>query len=233
MPEPASVNQLIPEVAFRAMDRTGHDVIGVKVAIDGVQYTEPLDGRAFSLDPGEHEFRFDVSGHEPVVRRFVLQQGEQSRRETILLNDGLAAGEPGNGLHHSSDVEAPSGLPAKHIVALTLGGAALLGLGAGGAFGLLASSAWSSAKAVCGGNPSQCNATNVSVARSYQATATSDSTVATVGGIVGGAALVTGAVLFFTERSSERRVAPRAGRIIVAPNVGIGSAGIALTGDFE
>ena len=83
-------NKAIPSVLFFAKDGSGQDLTVVKTTIDGTLYADHLDGSAIVRDPGEHEFRFEVAGESPVEKRLVLHQGEQNRREEIVI--GAAKG---------------------------------------------------------------------------------------------------------------------------------------------
>jgi len=81
----AEINELLPTIVFVPKNGAGDDVAGVKLYVDGAPYADKLDGSAVMIDPGEHEFRFEVSAQEPVSKRFVLRQGEKNRREEILI----------------------------------------------------------------------------------------------------------------------------------------------------
>jgi hypothetical protein len=128
---------------------------------------------------------------------------------------------------------APSpALGTQKTVGLTLAGAGVLGLGVGAVFGLMADSAWTSAKAACGGNVGQCSDGGVSTANTYRRTTQTDGAVATVSAIVGSAALVAGAVLFFAAERSGGRTAGFAKGIALAPNLAPGREGLDLIGAF-
>jgi hypothetical protein len=103
----------------------------------------------------------------------------------------------------------------------------VVGVGVGSVFGLLASSAWSSAKNACGGDTSHC--TDVSSANSYKSMTTTDGTLSTAAFIAGGVLIAGGALLFFTG-------APQASgtqaTLAVAPALAPGQAGIGMTGSF-
>ena len=112
---------------------------------------------------------------------------------------------------------SPSGWSTQKTIAVVVAGVGVVGLGVGGAFGLVASSQWSQAKSDCG---SGCSST--SGAQNERSSALGSATVSTVGFGVGGAALVTGAVLWFTAPSP----------VQVAPAVGDRSAGVVVVGRF-
>ncbi len=102
-----------------------------------------------------------------------------------------------------------------------------MGLGLGGVFGILATSAWSKAKTDCGGSTTQC--TNVLQGQSDRSGAETDATISTVGFIAGGALLATGAVLLLT---GGRRASETGASLLISPDVGPGQAGVTFVGGF-
>ncbi len=113
----AEVNAILPSVVFRARDPEGRDITEVTVLVDNVVVATRIDGRAVSLDPGEHRVRFEAVGRPPVERAIVVAEGEKSRLFT--------------GVVPSSKSRPPS--PAWLFVGLgaaSLGGFAYFGLSA-------------------------------------------------------------------------------------------------------
>jgi hypothetical protein len=70
-----SVTHAIPSVIVRAKlgDR---DEDAVRVIIDGEVVALRLDGLPFSVNPGVHTFRFEVSSEEPIEEQVTLAEGE-------------------------------------------------------------------------------------------------------------------------------------------------------------
>jgi hypothetical protein len=64
---------------FHAKDKSGQDLVAVKVSADGKPVTEQLDGRSIPLDPGVHTFRFEAEGNDPLEQKIVLAEGEHDR----------------------------------------------------------------------------------------------------------------------------------------------------------
>jgi hypothetical protein len=58
----ASVEKALPSVVLMAKDDGGASLIDVKVTMDGQPFLKRLDGRAVSVDPGPHTFRFEGPG---------------------------------------------------------------------------------------------------------------------------------------------------------------------------
>jgi hypothetical protein len=231
------VNHALPSLVFFARDASGRDVTAIKLLIDGVAYADHLDGSAIVLDPGEHEFRFQPVGQPPVVKRLVLHQGEQNRREDLVIG-GVSvpiapavvpvpvvpsviaapipvapppAGDQGTTSHGSG----------QRTLGLVVGGVGVAGLVVGGVLGGLTLSARSSYLQDCGSNigapPGKCNAQGVS----GESSAATKGTVSTIAFIAGGAATAAGVILYFT--------APKGG---TSTQVGLGPSSVWLTGRF-
>ncbi|MDP8999080.1 MAG: hypothetical protein M3O46_03105 [Myxococcota bacterium] len=70
-----SVTHAIPAVIVRAKLR-GRDEDAVRVTIDGEVVALRLDGLPFSVNPGLHTFRFEVSSEDPIEEQVTLAEGE-------------------------------------------------------------------------------------------------------------------------------------------------------------
>jgi hypothetical protein len=66
-------------VIVNAVDSRGHDVVGVRVIVDGKVVRDRLDGRELLLDPGEHKFVFEVRGAAPRKQDVLASQGQKNR----------------------------------------------------------------------------------------------------------------------------------------------------------
>jgi hypothetical protein len=229
------VERAQPTIVFEVKDAAGGDVIDVRVSIDGQLLTAHLDGTATMVDPGTHDVTFEAAGQPPVTRRLLIHEGEKGRREQLTLGrPGVAStsgAPPSAGAATSGElpatppVQASSGLGTQRVVAIAAGGAGVVGVGVGVVFGLMASSAWNSAKSACGASTSQC--ADVTSASSYRSTTLTDGTVSTVALIAGGVLLAGGAVLFLTGGQGEAGAG-----VAFAPTVGPGQGGVAVLGAF-
>jgi hypothetical protein len=85
------VNQAIPSVVFALKDGSGRDIMARSLAIDGQPYVGRLDG-VIQLDPGRHDFVFQVDGQRPVAKTLLLRESEQNRHEEVVV--GASAGTP-------------------------------------------------------------------------------------------------------------------------------------------
>jgi hypothetical protein len=125
-------------------------------------------------------------------------------------------------------------------VGLVVGGVGVAGLVVGAVAGLDASATWNNAKKEC---TSTATCGSGSRAQNDRDGAQSAATVATVAFAAGGAALATGAILFFTsphamESPSDPQAArgapsqARSASVRWAPEFGIGVAGLTVRGEF-
>jgi len=80
----AEVEPRIPTIVVRAVDQNGNDVTAVRVLVDGGMVATSLDGKALSLDPGDHDFRFEA-GTRVVSQRIQIREGERDRLLSVKL----------------------------------------------------------------------------------------------------------------------------------------------------
>jgi hypothetical protein len=73
------VDESLPTVVFGARDRSGRDVLRVRVFLDEVRVADELLGKAVSVDPGPHALRFEMDGEESISDQFVAREGEKNR----------------------------------------------------------------------------------------------------------------------------------------------------------
>lgn len=64
--------------------RDGAEQTHVPLTIDGKPSAGRTDGRAFSVDPGEHTFVFQPPGEPPVIVKQVVREGEKSQRVSAM-----------------------------------------------------------------------------------------------------------------------------------------------------
>ncbi len=133
----AEVDAALPTVVLGARADDGHDLIAVRVLVDGAVVAEHLDGRPLAIDPGPHAFRFESREEtSPVEIRVLARAGERNRPITATF-----APRPRT-LATPPLVEAPAPQPsrvaaatppASHTIspfAWVLGGAGVVALGA-------------------------------------------------------------------------------------------------------
>jgi hypothetical protein len=229
----ADISATLPSIVFLPKDASGGDVVGARVTIDGATEAQVLDGRAVSLDPGVHTFRFEATGVPPAERSFVLVEGAHDRQERIDLVAPASVPAPHAAAPASVAPTTPAAMPSsgssQRTIAFIVGGVGILGVGAGSVLGLMATSQWSASKSDCAS--SQDCPRRPSAVTEHD-TASTEATLSTVAFIVGGAALATSAVLFLTAPSSSATGSsgvPLRLEASLAP----GGGGLALAGGFR
>jgi hypothetical protein len=251
----ADLEHAQPTIAFEVKDATGADVSAVTVTMDGKPLAERLAGVALPVDVGEHTFAFVVNGQPPVTRTFVLTEGAKGRRERIVLTAAappaaaplVAPAPPPAAPVTPATASTPETVPApvpapqpvvepvpeshrartQKLLGVVAGGAGLAGIGVGSVFGAMTLSKKSDQETSCA-SPTAC--TGHTQALADHSSGMTDSAVATVGFIAGGALLAAGAVLFFTAKPASDP--PSATGILLVPSAGPGSAGMLMKGTF-
>ena len=232
----ADVNGILPSVVFVPRNGAGEDVAGVKLSVDGTPYAERLDGSAVVIDPGEHEFRFEVAGQPPVSKRFVLREGEVNRREEILIGPPPPAPRPASQPAQSIVVVnsvAPTGKPqldstgsAQRTVGTVLLAVALpIGVIATTAYGIAASMDWNQANNEC-----KTSCVPASPAQQDRQAAGSAASNANIAGVLTGVVLIGGIVLRVTA-PARRPLAPPSD-VRVVPTVSDRGGGLLVRGSF-
>jgi hypothetical protein len=182
----------IPRVAISARDGNGHDVVDVRVLVDGKPFQSKLDGAALPLDPGEHVFRFESPEHAMLEERVLVREGEANRLVTVQLHDRGSVAAPRPAPDATEGPPPRSTIPTASIV---LGIAAALGAGAFALFSSTAKSQLGDLRAGCGVTQS-CDPADVSAVRR-------DLLVANVA-LGAGVVALAGAVYFLVQRSQHR-----------------------------
>lgn len=208
--EIAALEIATPTVVFAAKDGKGHDLVDVRVSVDGEALVEQLDGKAVAIDPGAHDLRFEADGLPTLEKKVVVREGEKARVVLVTLE---APKPPPPKKEPESE-----GLHTPNTTTLVVGGAGAALLATAGVVGFVALQKRSSLYDRCG-KAGTCTQDEVdSVYGLY------DISYVTAG--LGGALLLTGAVLYFT--SSPEPDAKEAPAVGVAPTLG----GAVITGRF-
>jgi hypothetical protein len=179
----ADVDASLPSLVIEAVWADGRDVTGMKVTLDGQPLPGAEAGRAFTLDPGAHTFRFDVPGAAPVESHNVVREGEKNRILRVVFTPSTlpaAVSTPASmpaaptppvvaapvGLWRDPKSEGerangshPSPIPTS---AFLFGGGALVGFGGFAYFGLSGTNRLDSLRSTCGHT---CNPSDVTSAR--------------------------------------------------------------------
>lgn len=125
----ARVDENLGSVVVTATDGSGRSVTRVAVSLDGEPLLSILDGRATSIDPGVHRFRFEVSGQPPIERGVVVEEGAKLQRVAVTF--------PALGVERARE-ERPAERPGQQFPAARwiLGGVGVVALGGFAYFGL-------------------------------------------------------------------------------------------------
>jgi hypothetical protein len=206
---------------------------GLEVSRDGQRLDRVAWDAPVPVDLGEHVVRARAPGKADWEGRITIRELGQKAEVTVPpLADApsspraAAPIQPGPspdlGSEGTPAAAPPSGMPGQRVAAIVVGSLGVAGLGAGGALGLLAKSAWHDANAGC---PTH---TGCSVEAHDQSTrSVSLALGSTIAFAAGGAAVATAVILFATAPS---RCA--AARIRVVPVASAGAAGAFVTGGF-
>lgn len=236
------INAILPTVVFTADDGAGADVVAVRVTIDGQTATEKLDGKAVSLDPGEHVVRFEMAGAATIEQKVLIRQGEKNRRlsasfkkatpPTALAQPLVAAQAKPTVLAAPAAPVATMPAPRRGGVpvwAWVAGGAGVVALGVSAGFGASALGAQSKLVTMCGGDPARCPKSTETETRPLADQRTLDRNVflgLAAGGVVGISVAVIGIATAPSKASTPRT------SFFLAPYGSPSSGGLAVQGQF-
>jgi len=199
---------------------------GLEVRVDGAAVGKGSFGIAVPVDGGEHRVEASAPGKAPFQTTVAVANESDAVRVSVPALADAPAAEPAlapaapPATSDTGSAESGSGM---RTAALVTAGAGVVALGVGSFLALSAKSDYDDAEA-------DCNA-GVCPEEAYEASedARSKGTVATVVFVVGGAALATGAVLWFLPPPSESAPAAAGPRDLL---VGLGPRGLLLQGKF-
>ena len=222
----AFVNQhlktLEPKVGHAKLEVGDHTISAVR--IDGEPAT--LDGTRLTSEIGAHHITVSVDGNaqtKTTKDKVVIRTGDNNVDIKFQFEDAVAPTPP-----PSPQAQAPKPAPTdqgsdvKRTVGFGLAGLGVVGVGLGSYFGLRTIAL----KPDCPDNGVACNAAENAQGRE----ARSQSVLATVAFVVGGASLAGGLYLILTSPSSSKTAAPTTARL--SPMVGPRGGGIALEGTW-
>jgi hypothetical protein len=145
----AEVEDATPSLVVLAKDARGHDVVDLRVTIDGGAVVLPkLDGQPIPLDPGKHVVQYERGG-VAAEASVVLGTGQKNRILSLSIAEPTAAPPPPLPAPAPPPREAPANTPPKPVArpipatAYVLGGITLAGIASLTYFGLEAESEYS------------------------------------------------------------------------------------------
>ncbi|HEY3595706.1 MAG TPA: hypothetical protein VGL13_17590 [Polyangiaceae bacterium] len=218
------IGAAIPTVVFEAKDASGNDLSAVKVTMDREVLTERLDGMAIPVDPGAHTFTLEAPGFPAVQRRFIIRERQRDRLERITFDAGATATSAVTPAvmatvpapRSAASDEEPSRSAATKVFAILTAGVGVAGVAVGTVFGFQARSKRDEASVAC---PNVC-ANSQGVDQWHDAKTAGN--ISTIGFIVGGVGLATGAIIWIAGKP-EQTSAPSA-------QVGLLPGGLAVSG---
>jgi hypothetical protein len=83
------VNKSIPTVVFVAKDSNDNDLPKTRVTERGRTIVNRLDGRSVELDPGEHRFRFETDGFDPVEKIAIVAAGKKDLEVKVVYRKNV------------------------------------------------------------------------------------------------------------------------------------------------
>lgn len=224
------VNKSIPTVTVGVRDADGHDLLDVRISIDGQLVTEHLDGKSFPVDPGTHVFRAEDGKHPAVEERVLVKEGEKARAINLRVSATAAVAAP-PGTNPETPSETTPGRSPLPFVLLGVG-AATLGVGLGlhftGAGNFPANCKSDAAKV--DGRDGTCTPTPqdpTGQISGEDAMSAVNLRNAGTGMAVGGGVLLLGGLVWFFLDTPSSKASTR-----ILPSVGPGFAGLGMSGTF-
>jgi hypothetical protein len=198
------ITALEPRIPHVTVELVPPEVPGTTIVIDGKAYTKDKLAK-LAVDPGSHEVVVTAPGYQPHESKFAIAEGEH---HTVAIPR----------LEKSVSLRS-----TRRTIGVIVGGAGLAVGATGIVVGLVARSRYN--------DTSSCHAGgNCDLPEDYtkRKNALALGNVGTVVGIAGGAAIVVGAVLWYTGRKSTES----APRVTLLPHVDSDTAGITAVGRF-
>jgi hypothetical protein len=202
---------------------------GLSIRLDGNLIPASDWAHKIPVDPGKHLIAARAPNRIGWVSAVEPTSGALTKVTVPVLGDGSAPPPPPPlPPIVKAPPPAPPGLSTPRIAALAAGGVGVAGLVVGTVFGLRAGSQWRSARATCADpvNGVTCSPAGIELGKD----ANGKATLSTVGFVVGGAALLTGTILWF--RFAPPRPLPSASSLVLAPAFSPGAGGARLEGTF-
>jgi hypothetical protein len=191
-----------PSVVFEVRDAAGRDTTAVRVWLDGKPWLDKLEGKARSIDPGQHTLRYEIAGEKPLEETVQIREGEKNRKLTASFQRAAPpTAEPPVPVAPRR-AEAPVAPASRSIAPWIVGGVGVAGAVTGAVTLALAFNEHSVNQAHCSDATRTCDAEGRAAASTGQALGT----ISTVGFVVGGLGLGVSAVWLLTRGPSQPAV---------------------------
>jgi hypothetical protein len=127
----------LPTLVFAAESSAG-DEPDVRVFMDGRLLTERLDGKSIVVDPGVHDFRFELARFPPKQLRALVREGEKERVIAVRFDEAppTTPAQPPPPVQQKEDKPVVPGERPVPVVVYVLGGVAVVGAASATYFGL-------------------------------------------------------------------------------------------------
>ncbi|MBA3396137.1 MAG: hypothetical protein H0T89_26140 [Deltaproteobacteria bacterium] len=215
----------LPRYVIRLAPGAASLARSVAVTLDGVAIDPSIDVPV-PIDPGTYTLEANAAGYADWTFKLVAVEGKTEEIVIPALKPIVA----------KPPVETPA--PAvttddskrrrRHVLGLSVAGGGAAVVVVGGVFGMIARGRYDDAKSACGGDIERCDPTMIGDAQAKVDSARSAGNLATVLTLVGGAAIVTGIVLYVTAPDEM----PRERRVSIAPAIHGDGAGLVISGGF-
>lgn len=123
------VSKSLPTVSIGVRDKEGHDLVDVRVLVDGKTVTEHLDGKSFAVNPGMHVIRAEDGAHTPVEERVLVKEGEKAR--AINLRFSSLGSKPADAPVAPETPEGPSEPSGRSVLPFVVMGVGAIATGVG------------------------------------------------------------------------------------------------------
>jgi hypothetical protein len=237
----ADVATAIPTIVFVAVDESAHELLAVRVSMDGEVLVNQLDGTGVAVDPGRHVFTFVTEGRARVEVPLLVVEGEKDRKVTVRLGQsvsGLQAAAPSPFPTQSASSQSTAFVAdtaaanahhadTRHMAGFAVGGVGILGLAAGATLGVLAILKAHTARNECAPSPGSCSFNTNPVATSDMSDARTFANGSTVLFVAGGTLAAVGFTLVLWPLAKGKSSQPH-----VESTVGAQGAGLTMSGTF-
>jgi hypothetical protein len=118
------VDMRIPTVIVTATDPAGHDLVDVRVWVDGEPFASRLDGIAVPIDPGVHVFRFESANAAPLEQQAVVREAEKYQGLHVVIHPAVRLPPPRPPTPRPTESPTTSSIPVGAVVAASVGAVA-------------------------------------------------------------------------------------------------------------
>ena len=229
----ANAAKLLPRLPHFKLSVVGPSIPGLVVTVDGSPADLTLEIE-LPVDPGPIVATATAPKYEAWTSTFTAFEGKVTSIEIPSLRPlpeppGREAGQEARpSAPGPSREELVASRRKRHVIGASLGITGVVGIGIGVVMGSRASSSWSQAEEACMQMLDPCHG-DLLAARKHTDDARLAARISTGMFVVGGTALVTGAIFWFTAPNTERP----SRTVHIAPAVGAESVGLVVSGTWR